>query len=80
MYYTVYYIYIMITTKHIDKETRFLSKGDKLTSGAVVTCSPWSDSKTPSGKIHVGIQYPGEPEGGYKRTWGKYTKIGVITE
>lgn len=61
------------------KEARFLRKGEKLSSGAVVTSDPWQDTTTPKGKVYINIQYPKEKEGGYTRTWGKYTKIGVIS-
>ena len=60
------------------KEVRDLKKGDKLSSGAVVTTEAYMSLLVPPGKMFIGIQYPGKEPKIY--TWCKYTKIGVITE
>jgi hypothetical protein len=61
----------------MEVEARFLKVGDVcLGSGAVITHSPYTDSKCPSGKIHLGVKYPKQDQG-YRKTWGKYTKIKV---
>jgi hypothetical protein len=57
--------------KHV--EAQYLSKGDKLASGGVVTHAPYIDSKTPSEKTHLGVD-------GRQKTWNKKTLITIITE
>lgn len=51
-------------------EAQFLRKGDKLCSGGVVTHSPSTGIKTPSGKIDLGVN-------GYLKTWNKRTLIAI---
>lgn len=66
----------MTTEKSIVKkivEAQFLSKGDKLASGGVVTHSPSAGIKTPSGKVELGIN-------GYLKVWNKKTLIAVVAE
>lgn len=58
-------------------EVRHLKVGDVLSGGCVVTHAPWEDTQTPKNKMHINVQYPKEKEGGFTRTWGKYTKVGV---
>lgn len=57
--------------KHI--EAQYLTKGDKLASGGVVTHAPSRGIKTPSGKVELGIN-------GYLKVWNKKTLITVVTE
>jgi hypothetical protein len=52
-------------------EAQFLSKGAVLRTGQVVTHAPYVDSKTPSGKIHIGVN-------GFKKTWNKKTLIATV--
>lgn len=54
-------------------EAQYLSKGDVLCSGGVVTDSPWRDSGLNSQKIYIGID-------GFRRTWNKRTKIAVVQQ
>jgi hypothetical protein len=54
------------------KQAQFLQVGDKIATGTV-THAPYTDTKTPSGKINIGIN-------GIKKTWNKRTEIGVIIE
>lgn len=54
-------------------EAQYLSKGDKLASGGVVTSNPSRGIKTPSGKVELGIN-------GYLKVWNKKTLITVVTE
>lgn len=61
------------------KQVQYLRKGDKISSGAIVTSDPWIDTTTPSGKMFINIKYPKDPENGYTRTWGKYTEIGIVS-
>lgn len=61
----------VMTRKRI--EAQFLSKGDKLASGGVVTHSPSTGIKTPSGKVELGIN-------GYLKVWNKKTLISVVAE
>jgi hypothetical protein len=56
-----------------NKEAQYLSKGDKLATGEVVTHSPSVGYKTPSGKVELGIN-------GYLKVWNKKTLIAVIAE
>jgi hypothetical protein len=57
-----------ITRKNV--EAQYLSKGMVLATGEVVTHSPYIDSKTPSGKTHLGIN-------GFRKTWNKRTVIAI---
>lgn len=57
------------TTRKI-VEAQYLSKGDVLATGEVVTHAPYIESRTPSGKTHLGIN-------GYRKTWNKKTLIAV---
>lgn len=52
-------------------EAQYLSKGAVLRTGEVVTHAPYADSKTPSGKINLGVN-------GYRKTWNKKTLIAVV--
>lgn len=54
-------------------EAQYLSKGDKLASGGVVTHAPLVGINTPSGKIELAIN-------GYGKVWNKKTLITVVTE
>jgi hypothetical protein len=60
-----------MTTKHV--EAQYLSIGDKLQSGGVVTHRPSVGIKTPRGKVDLGID-------GFRKTWNKTTEIAIITE
>jgi hypothetical protein len=52
-----------------------LTVGDELSSGAKVISNPVAGLRTPSGKVEIGIEYPG---GNRKlQIWGKNTTIGV---
>lgn len=54
-------------------EAQYLSKGDVLATGEVVTHAPSSGLKTPSGKVDLGVD-------GFRRTWNKRTKIAVVQQ
>lgn len=54
-------------------QAQYLSKGDKLATGEIVTHGPSIGYKTPSGKVEIGIN-------GYLKVWNKKTLIAVITE
>lgn len=56
------------TRKYI--EAQFLSKDMVLGTGEVITHAPYVDSKTPSGKVNLGVN-------GYRKTWNKKTLIAV---
>lgn len=77
----VWYIPLIHQSKEKDMittvEVRHLIVGDELSGGCVVTTAPWEDTSTPKGKMYINVKYPKEKEGGFTRTWGKYTKVGV---
>jgi len=52
-------------------EAQYLSKGSVLRTGEVVTHAPYIDSKTPSGKINLGVN-------GHRKTWNKKILIAVV--
>jgi hypothetical protein len=54
-------------------QAQYLTKGLVLRTGEVVTHSPYVDSKTPSGKVNLGIN-------GFRKTWNKRTLIAVSLE
>jgi hypothetical protein len=58
-------------TTRIVKQAQYLSKGDQLASGGVVTHGPSYGIKTPSGKVELGIN-------GYLKVWNKRTEIAII--
>jgi len=58
----------METTTRIKKEAQYLSAGDILQTGEVVTHAPYRGLKTPAGKVDLGIN-------GFKRTWNARTII-----
>lgn len=51
-------------------EARYLSVGDVLATGEVVTHAPYRGLKTPSGKVDLGVN-------GFKKTWNARTIIAV---
>lgn len=55
----------------IVKEAQYLSVGDKLASGGVVTHAPSVGLKTPSGKVELGVD-------NRVKVWNKRTGIAII--
>lgn len=52
-----------------------LSKGDKLSSGAMVVSAPSAGINTPAGKMDIEIEYPnGETKW---QQWGKNTPVTI---
>jgi hypothetical protein len=60
-----------ITVKSV--EAQYLSIGDKLQSGGVVTHAPSVGIKTPSGKVELGVN-------GFLKVWNKRTLITIIID
>lgn len=59
--------------KRIEVQAQFLSVGQKLATGEIVTHRPQRGLKTPSGKVELGIN-------GYLKVWNARTSITVLVE
>lgn len=74
MYYTVYYIYIMIQRKEV--RIADLKKGDLLTaSQCEVVVAPNVGVTTPPGKVDLVVKYPNGKH--VVVQWGKHTKVKI---
>lgn len=60
-----------MTRKNV--EAQYLSVGDKLASGGVITHAPSYGIKTPSGKCELGLN-------GFLKTWNKKTLITILID
>jgi len=54
-------------------QAQFLSKGQKLATGEIVTHAPSRGLNTPSGKVDLGIN-------GFRKTWNARTLITVVVD
>jgi hypothetical protein len=60
-----------IIANRVHVEAQYLSVGDKLASGGIVTHRPSVGIKTPSGKVEIGVN-------GFLKVWNKRTPITIL--